>query len=340
MTGPSILDSYGRLPGRWKDTMPLNHLPIQRKLVGFIFLTTVTVLLGSYLILLVYESRTSAQVATNGLKTMADVIATNSTAALIYDDPKLAEENLAVLSAEPDVTAAALYDKEGKVYAVYPTSLPASAIPITPLGDGTKFTFRELVLFHPVVQDANRVGTLYIRSNLGDLYRRLEVYGVVLVCVLAGAVIFAFILSNFLQRQISVPIMNLADAARVVSEQKDYSVRAAKHSGDELGFVIEAFNSMLEQIQLNHAVLGESEERFRVVADSAPVLIWIAGVEMRFTWFNKYWLTFVGRPMASEVGGGWMENLHPDDRAWCLDTITTSFRLRRYFRMESPPATE
>jgi PAS domain S-box-containing protein len=314
--------------------MPLNHLPIQRKLVGFILLTTLTVLLGSYMILLVYESRSSAQVATNGMKTMADIIASNSTAALIYDDPKLAEENLSALNAEPDVTAAALYDRQGKVYAVYPAFLPVSAIPQTPSADGTKFTFRELVLFHPVVQGANRVGTLYIRSNLGALYRRLAVYGVVLVCVLAGAVLFAFVLSNFLQKQISVPIINLADAARVVSEQKDYSVRAAKHSGDELGFVIEAFNSMLEQIQLNHAVLGESEERFRVVADSAPVLIWIAGVEMHFTWFNKYWLNFVGRPMASEVGGGWLENLHPDDRARCLEKITSSFRQRRYFRLE------
>jgi PAS domain S-box-containing protein len=292
------------------------------------------VLLGSYMILLVYESRSSAQLATNGIRTMADIIATNSSAALIYDDPRLAEENLSALRAEPDVAAAALYDKWGKVYAVYPSFLPASAIPSAPLADGTKFTFRELVIFHPVVQGANRVGTLYIRSNLGALYRRLEVYGVVLVCVLAGAVLFAFFLSNFLQKQISVPIINLADAARVVSEQKDYSVRAAKHSGDELGFVIEAFNSMLEQIQLNHAVLGESEERFRVVADSAPVLIWIAGVEMHFTWFNKYWLNFVGRPMASEVGGGWIENLHLDDRARCLETITTSFRQRRYFRME------
>jgi PAS domain S-box-containing protein len=314
--------------------MPLNHLPIQRKLVGLILLTTLTVLLGSYLILLIYESRTSAQAATNQIRTMADIIASNSTAALIYDDPKLAEENLSALSAEPDVSAAALYDKQGKVYAVYPASLSVSAIPQTPSADGANFTFRELVLFHPVVQGANRVGTLYIRSNLGALYRRLMVYGVVLVCVLAGAVLFAFILSNFLQKQISVPIINLADAARVVSEQKDYSVRAAKHSGDELGFVIEAFNSMLEQIQLNHAVLGESEERFRVVADSAPVLIWIAGVEMHFTWFNKYWLNFVGRPMSSEVGGGWIENLHPDDRAKCLETIAQSFRERRYFRLE------
>jgi PAS domain S-box-containing protein len=314
--------------------MPLNHLPIQRKLVGFIFLTTLTVLLGSYMVLLVYESRSSAQATTHGLRTMADIIAANSSAALIYDDPKLAEENLAGLRAETDVTAAALYDKQGNVYAVYPAYLSHAAIPLSPGGDGTQFSFRELDLFQPVVQGSNRVGTLFIRSNLGGLYRRLAVYGVVLLSVLAGAVALAFILSNFLQKQISQPILNLAETARAVSEQRDYSVRAAKRGGDELGFVTEAFNSMLEQIQLSHAVLGESEERFRVVADSAPVLIWIAGTDMRATWFNKYWLNFVGRPMANEVGGGWMENLHPEDRRPCLEQMAEAFSRRQYFRLE------
>jgi PAS domain S-box-containing protein len=314
--------------------MPLDHLPIQRKLVGFIFLTTLTVLLGSYLVLLVYESRSSAQATTHGLRTMADIIASNSTAALIYDDPKLAEENLAGLRAEPDVSAAALYDKQGNIYAVYPAFLPHSAIPATPREEGTTFSFRALDLYRPVVQGNNRVGTLFIRSNLGGLYRRLSVYGGVLLSVLAGAVALAFLLSNFLQKQISLPILNLAETARVVSEQKDYSVRATKQSGDELGFVTEAFNSMLEQIQLSHAVLGESEERFRVVADSAPVLIWIAGTDMRATWFNKYWLNFVGKPMASEVGGGWMDSLHPEDRRPCMEQMAEAFSRKHYFRLE------
>jgi PAS domain S-box-containing protein len=314
--------------------MPLNYLPIQRKLVGFIFLTTLTVLLGSYLVLLVYESRISAQSTTQGMRTMADIIASNSAAALIYDDPSLAAENLSALHAEPDVTAAALYDKEGKIYSVYPRLIPISSIPAAPQADGTKFSFRELVLFQPVFQGSNRVGTLFIRSDLGSLYRRLSVYGVVLLCVLAGAVVIAFFLSNFLQRQISQPILNLAETARVVSEQKDYSVRAANRSGDELGFVTEAFNSMLEQIQLNHAVLGESEERFRAVADSAPVLIWVADTEMRATWFNRYWLDFVGRTMAVEVGSGWIDNLHPEDRRAFLETLGNAYAQKRYFRME------
>src|SRR5580693_3944046 len=113
--------------------MALHHLPIQRKLVGFIFLTTLVVVLGTNLALFVYESRSSAKATIQGLATMADIIAANSTAAMIYDDPNLAEENLAALRAEPDVTAAALFDNQGKLYAVYPAALPRSSLPEKPL---------------------------------------------------------------------------------------------------------------------------------------------------------------------------------------------------------------
>jgi uncharacterized membrane protein affecting hemolysin expression len=136
--------------------MPLRHLPIQRKLVWFIFLTTLTVLLGSNVALFIYESRSFQQATAQNLSTMADIIASNSTAALIYDDPKLAQEIISGLKAEPDITAAALYDKQGKLYATYPAKAKA-AFPSSPRRDrsGGKFSLRDFVLFRPVVQGDN-----------------------------------------------------------------------------------------------------------------------------------------------------------------------------------------
>jgi PAS domain S-box-containing protein len=314
--------------------MPLRRLPIQRKLVGFIFLTTITVLVGSDLALFVYETRSSAVATSQNLETMAGIIASNSTAALVFDDPKLAQEILSGLKAEPDVTAAAIYDRYGKLYSYYPAGSPAQNVPLTPLKDGTNFGRDDFVLFKPIVQGDTRVGTLFLKSDLSAMYQRLLVYALVLLGVLSGAVLLAYIASRFLQRQISQPILNLAETAKVVTQQQDYSVRASNPTGDELGFVTEAFNSMLEQIQLNHAILGESEERFRVVADSAPVLIWIAGTDGRLTWFNKHWLTFIGMPMEQQQAGGWREAIHPDDRAHCERTYLEAFDRREYFRME------
>ncbi len=157
-----------------------------------------------------------------------------------------------------------------------------------------------------------------------------------LLCVLAGSVLIAFFISNFLQKQISMPIISLADTARAVSEQKDYSVRAEKHTGDELGFVIDAFNSMLEQIQASHATSlararkvparGRHGARphldrgrgHRISRGSTKVLAQLRGsADVQRRW--------------ARAGS---RNLLADDRDTCLATIAESYRLKRYFRLE------
>ncbi|MEO7313187.1 MAG: PAS domain-containing protein [Chitinophagaceae bacterium] len=78
----------------------------------------------------------------------------------------------------------------------------------------------------------------------------------------------------------------------------------------------------------------ESEKRFRNVADSAPVLIWLSGMDKKCTWFNKAWLSFTGNPLESELGDGWAAGVHPDDFEHCLETYTRSFDNRAEFYME------
>jgi PAS domain S-box-containing protein len=80
--------------------------------------------------------------------------------------------------------------------------------------------------------------------------------------------------------------------------------------------------------------LRESEERFRNLADTAPVLIWISGTDKLCTFFNKPWLDFTGRTMEEELGNGWAEGVHPDDYSRCLETYVTSFEARESFKMD------
>jgi two-component system cell cycle sensor histidine kinase/response regulator CckA len=81
-------------------------------------------------------------------------------------------------------------------------------------------------------------------------------------------------------------------------------------------------------------LLRESEERFRTMADTAPVMIWVSGADKLCTFFNKPWLTFTGRTIEQEQGNGWAEDVHPDDLDRCFATYSESFDSRQDFQME------
>ena len=104
-----------------------------------------------------------------------------------------------------------------------------------------------------------------------------------------------------------------------------------------LGMLWWTADGLSRQAQMARAAeqaLRESEQRFRIMADAAPVLIWVSGADRRRTWFNKRWLEFVGQPMESEVGSGWIASIHPDDRERCRTAYVASFDARQTFSME------
>ncbi len=86
--------------------------------------------------------------------------------------------------------------------------------------------------------------------------------------------------------------------------------------------------------KLAEEALRESEERFRIVADSAPVLIWMSGLDKLCTFFNRPWLEFTGRSLEQEMGNGWSEGVHPDDLPSCLKVYTEAFDARQPFVMQ------
>ena len=88
-----------------------------------------------------------------------------------------------------------------------------------------------------------------------------------------------------------------------------------------------------ERNRAEHA-LRESEQRFRVITEATPIMVWMAGTDKLCYYFNKGWLEFVGRTLEQEMGNGWVENVHPDDFDRCLHIYLDSFDARRPFEME------
>lgn len=242
--------------------MRFRDAPIRRKLMTVILGTSGAVLLVTCAGFIGYEALTYRQTAVRELSTLGEIIAAQSTGAVAFDNQHDAMEILSALKTQRHIVAACLYDRAGHLFAYYPADKPETAFPAQPLADGYRFTGGMLVGCVPLVQveGSERLGTLYLSSDMEAMHNRLRLYGSIALLVIVISSTVAYLLSRFLQRQISMPILALADTAKAVSARRDYSVRAPHPSADELGLLTDAFNHMLSKIQEQNA---ELEKRVR-----------------------------------------------------------------------------
>lgn len=231
--------------------MTLGDMPIRRRLMAVILLTSVVVIAMMSAAFFTYEYVTFRKMTIRQIATLAEITATNSTAALAFDNPSDARDILSSLAAERNIAAACLYDRNGKLFSRYPESLPASSFPGAPGPEGFRYEQSALVGFQPVAQGSNgRLGTLYLRFDTGAiLAERIRVFLETGAALTALVLLVAYMMSRMFERQISQPILALAETASAISERRDYSVRATRLGRDEIGLLTDAFNQMLDQIQ-------------------------------------------------------------------------------------------
>ncbi len=235
------------------------QMPIRRKLLMVVLLASGAALLLAMLAFIGNEWFAYRSATQQRLAILGEVIATNSTAALAFDDPQGAAQTLDALRADPDVRIAALYDARGALFAIYPQrqdgdvrgSVPDRAPdPATMESDeALRFSNGKLSGFLPVVENGRRMGTLYVEYDMRALRARMLLFGLIALGVMCAAGLLAYVLARGLQRQITEPVLALTEVARSVSDRRDYSVRAPAHGGPELGKLTGAFNHMLTQIE-------------------------------------------------------------------------------------------
>lgn len=210
-----------------------------------------------------FKSKLKADLATE-----AKVIGANCGAPLVFGDTKALDETVGSLSEQRDIRAAAVYTKDGTISARYARSgerPPPAAAGVT--GDAAFFSGKSLKVYRTIYSDKDPVGLLYIESDMSAWYTRLNRYIVIVGSLVGICVVFALILSSRLQRIISKPILDLVSTTKVVSRDKRYNVRAAKHDNDEVGQLVDAFNAMLAEIEARdqelHDINAVLEERVR-----------------------------------------------------------------------------
>ena len=215
----------------------------------------------------VYDSRSMRRVMSEDLASLADIAGANSVAAMAFGDVAASNEILAALSLKPGVVAAALYTKDGKLFASFRRGNASGEI-IPPHVPAPVIARDRTMVVQPIKLSGDLAGFIYISSDHSEILRRQIQSARLLVAIMVGTMFVLYLMSLTLQGIISAPILALAKTAHDVAETKNYSLRATDaERGDEIGALVHNFNGMVAQMQDDESrLLGHGEELEREVA--------------------------------------------------------------------------
>jgi PAS domain S-box-containing protein len=239
-------------------------LSIKYKIALIVLVTSGAALIIAGASLVTFDVRSYKTALVSDLSVKADIIAANSTAALAFEDYDSAKQTLNGLVHEYRILVAYLLSAEGLTFATYSRSdvHDQHRKPVL-REEGFFFADDYLAVRRPIYFDGEVLGHIYIEADLGGVSERVQNF-VATVMAISGATLFVImILTSRLQRFISTPLLALADLAKQISRDRDYSVRAAKVSDDEVGTLIDGFNEMLVQIEERDAKLEHHRDELQ-----------------------------------------------------------------------------
>lgn len=244
-------------PGGPNDGPAMRPL-LRKQLLWLSVVTSSTALLLACAAFVAYEVVTFREAMVRRLATDGEVVAANSTAAVLFRDAKSATETLSALRAERAIMRVELRLPDGSLLAQYLRKDVADAPPPSaelPAGVEHRFERDRLVLVQPITSEGTVIARLVLQSDLHERDARIRRYLLITALILMAAFITGFVLSRRLQHRISEPILNLVRAARTVSSQKDFALRVNAAPDGEVGLLGKTFNEMLDTIEHQDAEL-------------------------------------------------------------------------------------
>ncbi len=238
---------------------------ISRKLTWMNMLVSGAALLLACAAFIAFDMITFRQTMLRNLSTQAQIIGSNSVSALLFNDPQSAENTLLALKAAPNILSAQVYVPDGRPFASYSRDRGRYNPVLPPIPSGQTETHwtedDQIALVRLIVLDGKPIGAVYIRSDLQELHSRFQRYAIIAAIVLSACLLAALLISSIFRKAVADPIVDLSKIAKVVSQDKNYSVRATPiRSPAELAILIDAFNEMLTQIQQSERALRKAHD--------------------------------------------------------------------------------
>lgn len=229
-----------------------SELSIRYKLVLIIMSITIMTLIITGVAITTYHIYQEKHEIFEENITLAKLIANRSTAALVFDDAKLANENLQALHSMHDINTACIYRTSGLLFAEYHRDQDKENV--CPdlknlMQDTAVFHKQHLCLSTAIKNKGKSLGFIFLRNNLASLNKQIseKIYITITFTILAG--ILAFLVTNTLQKIISTPLLRMTKIATEVESSHNYSLRTNDKGHDEVGQLGQAFNAMLETIE-------------------------------------------------------------------------------------------
>lgn len=288
-----------------------SRLSIKGKLFTIAITSSLFSMLLALLILVTVNVTEVKSKAQSDLMAVASLIANRSVAAVMFDDANLAKENLVSLNNLPDLRSACVYTKKGQLF----TSLDkqATACPKTSQGLHSHFDQLTIYIYEPMRLDDEMVGAIFLASDLSSAFwRELQFIGVVLL-VLFVALFITFLLTAPLLNRVAKPIAQLAKTAQKVSEEHDYSLRAAKHSSDEMGILVDAFNEMLDTVEIQNKALISVKNNYQALYDNNPTMVFNLDMQGQIISVNRFGAKQLGLNVEEFQGCSIFNFAHPED---------------------------
>ncbi|MGD8619870.1 MAG: EAL domain-containing protein [Gammaproteobacteria bacterium] len=239
----------------------LKHISIRHKLTLVIMtISTVTLMIASFAFLTSDRLYSQKNVG-DSLGLIADMIAANSTAAILFEDPAAAAETLGFLALQENIEAGVIYDMDNRIFAVYRKTGMDGELPDPDTHSGNMLFWDNYVeLYSDILYEGEKIGMVYLRSDMRAIRDRLAWFLGIVAGVLLVSLLVAYSLSARMQHIITTPLLRLSAIARRISAEKNYSLRVSGRSNDELGTLIGNFNAMLVEIQARDEKLKTHQE--------------------------------------------------------------------------------